>query len=114
MAATVSRVKKQLYVIQARMGEPVKIGIASDVSRRLQELQTANARKLHVLGIGVDGSVEREIHRQLSHLRTHGEWFRWTAETKQVLDEHVQWQRHVCANPQCFDCISIELNSVEW
>lgn len=56
---------------------PIKIGIAVNVRRRVNGLQTALPYPVVVLGT-VKGSIvnERFIHRDFHRLRLQGEWFR--------------------------------------
>ena len=68
-----------VYFIQA--GDFIKIGIAKDVSCRLDALQTGNHRKLKLLKtiempsyqIALD--VERTLHKLFKKDRVHREWF---------------------------------------
>lgn len=66
-----------VYCISAGAGGPVKVGVAKDIWRRLEMLQTGNHEKLTIIGI-TDGGQEREaeILRQFAHLRIRGEWLR--------------------------------------
>jgi len=76
-----------VYLIQetftgAIRGEcAVKIGLAIDPLRRVKELQTGNARRLHLLmKIGPMSdmravSIERKLHRRFKKWRLVGEWF---------------------------------------
>ena len=72
-----------IYFIVLESPEPlVKIGYTDrDPIDRLRELQTANPYPLRLVLV-CDGDIrkESELHRSFSHLRTNGEWFRYTAE----------------------------------
>lgn len=60
-------------------GEYIKIGFTEDddAEKRLNALQTGNARELRLIGvIPGDKSVERILHNVLGSLRARGEWFR--------------------------------------
>lgn len=64
------------YIIRAGTEGPVKIGRAQNVQARLAMLQTGNHEELRILRI-IAGDVEAGLHRQYSHLRIRGEWFRF-------------------------------------
>ena len=65
-----------IYLIQC--GEYVKIGIATDPHKRIQELQIGNPqtlRLLHVL-LSLDAAAdERLLHSRLSDYYVRGEWY---------------------------------------
>lgn len=67
-----------------RMGNKfIKIGCSDRPSFRLQELQTASPLKLHLQAV-IEGNFQTEkgLHEMFSHLKTNGEWFRYTDELK--------------------------------
>lgn len=71
--------RRHVYVIGSA-GPPIKIGIASDVRRRLGELQTSYPYTLRVYYAAaafgaLARNVERECHRRLAEYRLNGEWF---------------------------------------
>lgn len=78
-----------VYFVQAGPGGPIKVGWTQDVDRRISELQTANAKKLVLLGT-VSGTMETEasLHARFSHLRLEAEWFRDSAEIHTFLREN--------------------------
>ena len=59
------------------MDGPIKIGWSCEVNRRLQELQTANAARLVLLGF-IPGTMEdeRAWHARHATERLEAEWFR--------------------------------------
>lgn len=61
----------------------IKIGYSVNPSERLKELQTGSPVKLH-LQATLEGSFQTEkgLHDLFKHLRTKGEWFRYTDEIK--------------------------------
>jgi len=77
-----------VYFVQAGEDGPIKIGWTQDIDRRIPELQTANARKLRLLGM-VPGTLDTEaaFHARFSHLRLEAEWFRSSAEIFDFLQE---------------------------
>lgn len=66
-----------VYFIQAGDRGPIKIGWSCEISRRLAELQTANAARLVLLGY-VPGTLatERAWHLRFASDRLEAEWFR--------------------------------------
>lgn len=69
-------------------GRFVKIGVTTDPTKRIGALRTGSARELFVLAIVPLGFVcradallaERSVHTKFAHLRSHGEWFRFSDE----------------------------------
>ena len=55
---------------------PIKIGVASNLTRRVSHLQNALPFKIIVLAT-LAGSLldERRLHRKFRHLKLRGEWF---------------------------------------
>jgi DNA-binding transcriptional regulator YiaG len=66
-----------VYFIQAGADGPIKIGVASNLRRRLQMLQTGCPVPLVVLAI-TDGGREKEAELHLAHRAdlVRGEWFK--------------------------------------
>lgn len=66
-----------VYIISD--GEFFKIGVANDVSKRIQDMQTGNARKLYAVYFGVTAvnpyTVEGVLHSRYEDCRIRGEWF---------------------------------------
>lgn len=75
---------KHLYVIGAERG-PYKVGVASDLGRRLTGIQTSSHRPLfihcHSEPMPNAADVERQIHRKLQVHNLSGEWFRCSLRT---------------------------------
>lgn len=75
-----------VYFITARELGRVKIGRASNPTRRLWELQTASSSKLQLEAvIPGDRREERELHTALSSLRIRGEWFHLTPQIEELI-----------------------------
>lgn len=71
-----------VYAIQAGAGGPIKIGIAADPNKRLQNLQTASYTKLQLIAAFEGGRrEERALHERFAAHRLEGEWFSVDAET---------------------------------
>jgi hypothetical protein len=64
-----------IYFLQS--AGSVKIGFSSRIKNRIEEIKTANHKKLKLLAIQ-EGTVDDEgrLHRQFSKDRIRGEWFR--------------------------------------
>lgn len=68
---------QRVYFIKS--GSQIKIGIAVDPVRRMASLQTAQAKRLRLLGTCAGGrEKERELHDQFKDARMRGEWFKAT------------------------------------
>ena len=79
---------KTVYFIEDANGGLVKIGYATDITRRLQTLQTATSHKLKLLGLTFGGpEKEKEIQEKFQHLRIVGEWFRPSIELLNFINE---------------------------
>lgn len=65
-----------IYFIQSGRGGPVKIGSASNVSKRLKEMQVGNPCPLRLLGVmDLNHSTESELHDMFKGIRVRGEWY---------------------------------------
>lgn len=66
-----------IYFIQAGADGPVKIGIASNVTKRFSQLQSSHHEPLALLATLSGGAaLERELHRRFAAGCIRGEWFR--------------------------------------
>jgi len=79
-----------VYFIRAGKAGPIKIGIASDVERRIADMQTGNAYILEsILTIPCKSrihaqSVENSLHAFFRKQRIRGEWFTGNINIKKV------------------------------
>lgn len=68
-----------LYVVKPKYKDgPFKIGIARDLGKRLDNLQTAHHEQLEAfLAVEMDNprELEKALHRQFRDYRIRGEWF---------------------------------------
>lgn len=80
-----------VYFIRNNEGY-IKIGIATDVQKRLAQLQTANAHKLELVGAIPHiryKDIEVRLHEQFADKRLLGEWFEISGDdVVQVLMEY--------------------------
>lgn len=71
--------KGYVYAIGTNWGEPVKIGVAASIAKRLITLQGGNPRTLRVLWSAGPFkhpmTAERMLHAALADARLRGEWF---------------------------------------
>jgi hypothetical protein len=80
-----------VYFVRAKDHALMKIGKATDVGRRLKEIQTSCPYELEIMGVIKCKSeahafaVEKMAHEYLENSRTHGEWFRHNNRTEAVL-----------------------------
>lgn len=70
-----------LYAIKDLHTGLIKLGYSTDPRSRLRELQTGSSSPLHLLYYescepGRAALLERQLHKDLNHLRVRGEWFR--------------------------------------
>ena len=69
---------KSIYLIHSIDNNLYKIGVSSDVQRRIRNLQTANPVKLsivHQFETNYAHKIEKILHRRYMHLKKEGEWF---------------------------------------
>lgn len=60
-----------------RAGDFVKVGITTDLHRRLATLRTSNPHEVELLGVVLGGADrERHVHDALSSFHYRREWFR--------------------------------------
>lgn len=69
-----------VYLIADKHTKHVKIGLSKNPKDRWQSLRTATAVDLDLVAVIETNKMratEDELHRQFSHLRVRGEWFKW-------------------------------------
>ncbi|MGC2457952.1 MAG: GIY-YIG nuclease family protein [Gallionellaceae bacterium] len=67
-----------VYFVSEKINEVIKIGVSTQIQRRLGQLQTANANELELMGWIVsedDYLTEMTLHRKYGSKRERGEWF---------------------------------------
>ena len=69
-----------VYIIKNPLNDTVKIGVAQDVQKRLQQLQTGAGVELELLYQSVvcsnAYSIESDVHSYFADYRTFGEWYK--------------------------------------
>jgi len=82
-----------VYFIRAGNTGPIKIGVASNVERRLDALQTGNHLTLYIIATIKYSSraeayeKERKFHNLFKHKRLRGEWFSNKIKLSEIDDE---------------------------
>jgi hypothetical protein len=67
---------RYIYFIQEEFGGNIKIGVANDPEKRLANLQSANPKRLKIVGRFEAGKLaERLRHKMFGEFRLEGEWF---------------------------------------
>jgi hypothetical protein len=74
-----------LYVIASNELGPCKLGVSNDPPSRLKQLQTGHPEVLKLFHQEPASAenvkiLERLLHRDINHLRKHGEWFNLSTE----------------------------------
>lgn len=65
-----------VYFIQQGDSGPIKIGVATDVWKRLGSLQVSTVEPLHLRAMLPGGrETEKRLHQQFAAFRVRGEWF---------------------------------------
>lgn len=77
------RILKRHHLYAITDGEFIKVGMSSDVDKRLRNLQTASPRQLRKLWVCYAGEddkearkYEKKLHRAIKRYAVSGEWFR--------------------------------------
>jgi hypothetical protein len=80
--------EKPSYVYFIGDGDKVKIGTAGNVDKRLAALQCATARRLGKLLV-IPGSFrdENRLHKRFAAYRLSGEWFQFSDEIREFIDQ---------------------------
>ena len=78
-----------VYVANAQAAKAIKIGVTSDVGKRLKSLQTMCPVKVVLLFTLPGGrELEADLHRRFQSSQLWGEWFRLTKEIKQFIKDN--------------------------
>ncbi|PID03615.1 hypothetical protein CSV67_02950 [Sporosarcina sp. P2] len=110
-----------VYFVQAEIGGPIKIGSASNVSKRIKALQTGNPEKLRVLHTTTGGKrLEFHLHRKFTEHHKFGEWFYNSEEIYELIaklkyeDKHFGelWSLSQFARNNYSDISDDELNTL--
>lgn len=65
-----------VYFVQEEGGGPIKIGWATNPSKRLSGMQSGNPRRLRLIGaIAGERNLEGKLHTKFAKFRQTGEWF---------------------------------------
>lgn len=79
-----------VYFILDSYSNSVKIGYSTikGLKKRVENLQIGTPYELKLLGIvWGDKKIEKELHKKFKHSRIRGEWFHYTQELEEYLNE---------------------------
>jgi hypothetical protein len=88
------RVETGGYVYFVQMFNDIKIGSTRDVARRLEELQTAHAQTLRLVGhfyATQPRRIEAQLQKEFHESRARGEWFRMTPDIRRLIRAKAQY-----------------------
>jgi hypothetical protein len=71
----------EVYLVGNRKNKTLKIGFSTQVKKRIEGLQVSSPYQLELIS-KVQGTMalEKKLHKEFSHLRISGEWFKWSDE----------------------------------
>lgn len=84
-----------VYFVRAGNRGAIKIGVARNMQRRLDTLQTGNAFKLNVIALIPCKSreharaIEASLHKRFGKQRIRGEWFQGNIEFRSIQDDFI-------------------------
>lgn len=65
----------------------IKIGLTTDLPKRIAALKTASANVIELIAtVAGDRQLEMKLHKRFAHLRQHGEWFAENDELKGFIE----------------------------
>lgn len=102
-----------VYFIREQGSEAIKIGRASEVKRRVSQLQTGNSAKLELLGWLApedDHKTERTLHVYFSSQLVRGEWF--SISQDQVLCELKRNRGFIPKRANTFEIVGYDRDGV--
>ena len=105
---------KTLYVLRCQIASEtfIKVGICSNLSRRLLSLQTGNPRPIEVVKtyrLLNAQRVEKVIHRTLIVERVKGEWFRWKPCIMNTIQRIVDECGEFAPMPNIYERLSVAI-----
>lgn len=78
-----------VYFIEDPHAGYVKIGVATDVRKRMAQLQCSHGHPLKLLGTMSGGRpVEKNLHEMFARYKVRREWFKLSDEIKEFIDEY--------------------------
>ena len=75
-----------VYFIQAISGGPIKIGVTTNIVRRVKALQTHEPLRVLATVQGEE-ALERDLHKRFASYRKEGEWFEPAEELLEYIRE---------------------------
>lgn len=98
-----------IYFIQAEQAKKIKIGFTKKwIAKRMSSMRSESPDSLVFLS-GIPGNQleEKLLHKQFSHIHSHGEWFYECLELVEFINSLL------LKNEQCFDILSERLEKGE-
>jgi hypothetical protein len=75
-----------VYFVQMTEAKYIKVGVATNIKKRMASLQNGNPERLILLcKTRGDQRLERMVHTYLREHRMSGEWFRWNPIAEEVV-----------------------------
>ena len=74
-----------IYFLSAKTSDGrIKVGYTEDFSKRLSQIERANACRIDVIGV-IAGTEEqeKELHEEIEEFRNHHEWYYDTPELRE-------------------------------
>ncbi len=79
------------FVYLIRANKKYKIGYSTNVESRIRTFNTANSEPCTIVGVAPGGSkLEKQLHKEFSKYRIHGEWFLKTDLKTDVIFDRFQ------------------------
>lgn len=83
----IQRISRVYFVLNPARNA-IKIGYTQSLDRRFATLQNASSDKLELLGsLEGDKDIERELHARFAEYRGIGEWFNYTDDLRDAIEE---------------------------
>lgn len=118
-----------VYFIQSGENGPIKIGVARNIEKRIEDLQIGNPCELHLLCTMPCDSKnhaffrERQLHKIFSKQRIRGEWFENNIKFKNLSEnfsdfihkkfkkkeKHRQWKEDIQEEIEIIENLDLEL-----
>jgi hypothetical protein len=102
-----------VYFIRERRDGYVKIGVSSEVRRRLSQLQTGSPTDLELMGwlkSRDDYGLESRLHREYGAYKIRGEWF--SIDQDDVLEQLMRHQGFVPRNADAFEIVGYDRDGI--
>lgn len=95
-----------IYFVTERTNETIKIGVSTQIIRRVAQLQTGNSNELELMGWitpSEDYKMEKFLHQKYARKKVRGEWFAISQDD--VLHELERTSGFIPKNANAFEII---------